>query len=256
MLYEFNHFGLSDYNEICCGENLVFQTHLHQSFEFVSVISGTLRVTVDGKDYFVEGNNALLIFPHQLHSISGEGCSHSIHIFSPGLVGAYTQEISGKIPQCNSFSPDKSLINSLNKLKDDASLIERKGLFYSLCAEFDKNAIYIDRKDDDKNLLYKIFKFVEDNYANDCSLHSLSEQLTFSYSYLSRYFKKTVGISFNSYVNQYRLSKACYLLTNTKNTILQCAFECGFSSLRSFNRNFIEYLCVTPKEYRNNSVSK
>ena len=149
------------------------------------------------------------------------------------------------------FSPDEYFVEALNKLDDNSSIIEKKGLFYSLCSEFDKTAKYIDRKNDDKDLLYQIFKFVESNYNKDCSLISLTDTTGFSYSYLSRYFKRVVGISFNDYVNQYRISNACYLLSNSDCSILQCALECGYNSLRSFNRNFVTRLAVTPNEYRN-----
>ena len=142
------------------------------------------------------------------------------------------------------------VIENVDKFSENASVIEKKGIFYSLCAEFDNSAVYVERKSDDKNLLYKIFKFVELNYNGDCSLHSLSESTGFSYSYLSRYFKKIVGVSLNDYINQYRISNACYLLDNTYCSVLQCAMDCGYKSLRSFNRNFMELLSVSPMQYR------
>ena len=59
------------------------------------------------------------------------------------------------------------------------------------------------------------------------------------------------GISFNSYKNRYRINNACYLLSNSNYSILQCALESGYQSVRSFNRNFKNILGITPAEYRN-----
>ena len=80
----------------------------------------------------------------------------------------------------------------------------------------------------------------------------LSQETGYSYAYLSRYFKGIVGIAYNDYVNKYRINHACYLLLNSDCSVLQCALDSGYESLRSFNRNFIEYMSVTPNVYRKN----
>lgn len=102
----------------------------------------------------------------------------------------------------------------------------------------------------------KIFAFVEESFASDCSLKKLAEKIEYDYAYLSRIFRKIVGISYNAYVNHYRLSHACYLMENTDFSIIQCAMESGYESIRSFNRNFKAYLGMTPTEYRENHISK
>lgn len=62
--------------------------------------------------------------------------------------------------------------------------------------------------------------------------------------------------SITNYVNDFRLSHACRLLTDNRNfTIQAIADESGYSSLRSFQRQFKENLGMTPVEYRENNVS-
>ena len=251
MFYEFQYFGMHEYTHKEYGENFNFPSHMHQAFEFITVLSGEMEVTVNSESYNLKKGESLLVFPNQIHSLQSHTSTHMLCIFSPELVKAYSSKVSDKIPQSNIFLPDKHLIDTLDKLSENSSILEKKGLFYSLCAEFDKNAQYRERKNDDKDLLYQIFNFVELNYNKDCSLSNLTDSTGFSYSYLSRYFKRVVGISFNDYVNQYRISNACYLLNNSDYSILQCALESGYNSLRSFNRNFVMRLLVTPNEYRN-----
>lgn len=60
--------------------------------------------------------------------------------------------------------------------------------------------------------------FIENNYNKNCTLANLAKYTGYDYAYLSRYFRKAVGISYNDYVNQYRISKACYLLQNSEMT--------------------------------------
>ena len=248
--YQFQHFGLSEHMEREEGDNLNFRDHLHQSFEFLTVTDGAMDVVVDNKIYKLNKGESLLIFPNQIHSITSEKSSHKLWIFSSELVRAYASKVAGKIPISNSFIPSEHMFALLFGTYDTSSLIEKKGIFYLLCSEFDRQAEYVRRTEDDKNLLYKIFKFVESNYGNDCSLEKLSKETGFSYSYLSRYFKKIVGISYNKYVNQYRISNACYILSNSDSSVLQCALDSGYDSLRSFNRNFTECLGVSPTGYR------
>lgn len=251
MLYQLQHFGSSEY---ICKEyknNLSFPLHLHQSFEFITVLSGEMKITVDGVLYNIKMGESLLIFPNQLHSFESTKSEHMLCLFSPDLVKAYSSKLSGKVPKSNKFKAKEYLVNSINNLSENSSKIKKKGVLYSLCADFDETANYISKKTDDKNLLYKIFDFVESNYNKDCTLEALSEDITFSYSYLSRYFKNTIGISFNNYVNHYRINNACYLLMNNSDySILECALECGYTSLRSFNRNFKAITSLTPAEYK------
>lgn len=252
MLYEFNHLGSPDYFKIESGKNFSFQPHLHQCFEIITILSGKMQITVDYKDFTLSENEALLIFPNQIHSLHSDKSEHMLCIFSPKLVQAFSSKLTGKIPLSNKFLPDKYLINALSNLTMQSTICEKKGVLYSLCGQFENGAEYETKQSDKENLLFKIFSFVESNYKKECSLSELAKSTGYDYSYLSRYFRKIVGISFNSYVNHSRLSHACYLMENSDIPIIQCAYESGYTSLRSFNRNFKAYYQITPIEYRRN----
>ncbi|MBO5454491.1 MAG: AraC family transcriptional regulator [Clostridia bacterium] len=251
MFYQIQHFGISEYFCKEYGKNFNFPTHLHQSFEFIVVLSGEMHVAVDNNLYKLKEWDSVLIFPHQLHSLSSNNSEHMLCIFSPEIVKSYASKILNKKPDQNVVTLNKYLINALDNLSEESSTFEKKGILYSICAEFDKNAEYVQKPSFDENILQNIFLFIEKNYCTDCELHSIADDTGYSYSYLSRYFKKITGISFNSYKNRYRINNACYLLANSNYSILQCALESGYQSLRSFNRNFKNILGITPIEYRN-----
>ena len=252
LFYQAEHIGSSENFKIEKGENFSFPLHLHQSFEIILVLEGEMRVLVDDRSYDLKAGNAVLVFPHQLHSLASTKCRHKVYIFSPELVKAYSSKHITEIPSDNLFSPTKNLFLFFSDIDNDASLLRKKSLLYSLCDEFDHDAVYRSRDDQPGNVLHTIFGFVEDNYKNDCSLYMLAAKSGYSYSYLSRYFKKMTGISYNEYVNQYRIGKACYLLSNTACSTVECAYEAGYRSLRNFNRNFKIYTNSTPQEYRRN----
>lgn len=250
MFYEFNHLGSPNYLKIEKNQDFSFPPHLHQCFEIITILSGEMKICVDNKDFVLSKGEALLIFPNQIHSLESAQSEHMLCIFSSNLVQAYATKISDKVPQSNKFVPDAYLINALDRLSGDSTSAEKKGVLYSLCAQFDKTATYEQKQSDRKELLHRIFSFVEENFAHDCSLNNLADIIGYDYCYLSRYFKKTVGISFHAYVNHYRLNNACYLMENTSMPIIQCAYESGFTSLHNFNRNFKEQFNITPSQYR------
>lgn len=236
------------------GEGIVtddsFPIHAHRAFEFITVLEGNLTVTADGKEYCLDKGKSVLIFPEQTHSLKSHRSRHRIVIFSPEIVSAYFSEHAREYPKSNLFTLPDTLFNQLSALKKTSSLVEMKAALYSLCAEFEKNAEFEPKERYKNGLIGAIFAFVEKNYSLDCSLEALSKALGHNASYLCRYFGETTSTPYLTFVNGYRIEKACYLLTNTDKSVLECALECGYKSLRSFNRNFKIHTGISPSGYR------
>lgn len=249
MFYQFAHPAGPDYWRIETGENFSFPPHLHACFEFLTVQAGEMTVTVDGREYRLTAGQSLLLFPHQIHALTSTQSRHTLCIFSPQLVHAFAKRTAGLLPRDNRCDASHEIAAALQSA-DHRSLLMKKGVLYTLCGLFDDTAQYTPRSEVGDTLLHKIFAFVETAFADDCSLGALAAATGYDYAYLSRSFRRLVGISFNTYVNHYRLSHACYLLKNTGQSVLQCALDSGYASLRSFNRNFKEQFGVSPSEYR------
>ncbi|MBO5357216.1 MAG: helix-turn-helix transcriptional regulator [Clostridia bacterium] len=257
MLYQTQHSVRADNVTLETGANLNFPTHIHSSFEIIVATEGEMEITISGNQYALNKGECVLIFPNQIHEIKTEKSSqHMLCIFSPQLVRAYSKTFETKIPRSHKFNLDKFYIDKLSRIDNNKSTIELKGLLYSICAEFDKNAEYIEFNGDKKNLLFKIFKFVEDNFKGECSLYDLAKETTYNYVYLSKHFSKNTGITYTEYVNRYRVNEASYLLMNTNRTMLDIAYECGFDCLRSFNRSFKNVMGMSPSEYKNQKVKR
>lgn len=251
MLYEAKNLLDSEEIKIERGENFSFPAHLHGSFEFITVTAGMMTVTVDGREYRLTKGKGIIVFPNQAHELRTEGdSSHALCIFSPELVRAYSKYCLSRVPESALFEVDEFYLKRLLAFDGSSRVTEIKGLLYSLCGELDRVAVYRERSAENSELLHRIFAFVEENYTGKCSLGALSERTAYNYVYLSRFFKERTGIAFTDYVNRYRISQACYLLKNSDRNILAVAYECGYESLRSFNRNFLAIMKQTPGEYR------
>lgn len=256
MFYENKHFGISEYFCKESGRNFSFPMHLHHSFEFIAILKGTMTVNVGRARYEVSAGEGVFIFPEQLHSLESEESEHLLVIFSPDIISAFYSKHSTELPRCGKISLPPYLASQIAELERTSSSVKKKGVLYSLCAILDESTDYVKRKTVENGLLRSIFDFVENNYSKKCSLEDISTALGYNSSYLSRYFSEATDMSFISLVNRYRISRACYLLSNSTKSIIECAYECGYTSLRSFNRNFKLYIGVSPKEYRKGAESK
>lgn len=250
MFYQNQHFGISEYLCKESGTDFSFPVHLHHSFEFITVLEGEMTVTIGDTAYELTQGEGVLIFPEQMHSLKSVQCKHMLIIFSPDLVSAYYSKHSLEIPLNNKIEVPAYLESQMCELDEDSSVIKIKGFLYSVCSILEEKTEYVKRINAENNLLRAIFEFVEKNYDKECPLRALGGTLGYNEAYLSRYFGEVTNMSFTAYVNQYKIGKACYILRNTGKTVLECAFESGYNTLRSFNRNFKAIIGLSPKEYR------
>ena len=249
MFYEFKNFGSADYLKKELNVDFSFPKHLHQCFELIIIKSGEMIVTVDDKCFTMHENDAILIFPNQVHSLSSTKSEHILFIFSPFIVNAFYKSIAEKIPVNALFQLKPHMIDVLSELENDSPLIEKKGVLYYVCSLFAKEARYVQRPYKSEPV-YEMFAYVEKNYSKECTMQNAAASLGYNYAYLSKLFKKTVGMTYNEYVNLVRLNNTCYLMETTDMTVMQCAFLSGYRSMHTFNRNFKDHYGKTPTEYR------
>ena len=90
----------------------------------------------------------------------------------------------------------------------------------------------------------------------ELTLGALSERLAVHPNTLSQVINSVEGKNFYDYINALRVEafmKAVNNPENKKYTLLSLAFECGFNSKASFNRNFKKHTGVSPTEYLKNT---
>lgn len=95
-----------------------------------------------------------------------------------------------------------------------------------------------------------ITDYIDQNFQHKLLLGEIAQREGLSLTYLSHFFKKTLGMSFQEYLNQKRFEYACQLLFTTERKILDISLSSGFSDVRYFNEVFLEQYGCTPREYR------
>lgn len=100
------------------------------------------------------------------------------------------------------------------------------------------------------NAIKIILKYIDENLQNTIYLPTLAQLVNFDKSYMSRFFKKHLGITCTEYITRCRLNKASQLLATTGMTVTEIAFETGFTNISFFLKKFKERYSVTPIKYR------
>lgn len=86
--------------------------------------------------------------------------------------------------------------------------------------------------------------------ADELSVTRLAARLEVSPWHFQRLFKSWVGETLGNYLRSRRLSEAARLLLNSQASIIDIAFQVGFSSHEAFTRSFKGWSGVSPKVFR------
>ncbi|MGG5319028.1 AraC family transcriptional regulator [Enterococcus sp. AZ072] len=99
--------------------------------------------------------------------------------------------------------------------------------------------------------LDKIFRYVEDYYQEDITLRNIADVSGYSTFYFTKFFKRNTGKTFLTFLNDYRIDKAKWLLINSDYSVSEIITRTGFESDKTFYRLFKKSMDIAPLEYRN-----
>lgn len=92
--------------------------------------------------------------------------------------------------------------------------------------------------------------YIYDNLHRKITLNELAEITRLSPSYLSRLFRKEVGVTISSYIISKRIEAAENMLKHSDYTALEISNYLCFSSESHFIQTFRKHTGYTPKQYR------
>lgn len=95
-----------------------------------------------------------------------------------------------------------------------------------------------------------VVSYIEQHYKEPLSQSEMAKRFYFSDGYFSRYFHKTMNMTFVEYVSRYRNMQARNLLITSDKTVTEIALECGFADSRRFIISFKKQYGITPLQYR------
>ena len=93
-------------------------------------------------------------------------------------------------------------------------------------------------------------RHIQNNYHQKIRVHELAELCRMNTNYFARKFREEHGSTIREFLKRYRIGAAMQLLTRTKLTIENIAFNVGFETVSLFNRLFKQINGVSPSIYR------
>lgn len=103
------------------------------------------------------------------------------------------------------------------------------------------------------NRLTEVISYIDQNYNKDICLKVCADLFDFHPAYLGKIFKETVGVPFNTYLNQKRISKLKQLLAQSNLPVNQLLESVGYHNYEYFYTVFKKYEGISFSEYRSKS---
>jgi AraC-like DNA-binding protein len=240
-------------------EPFTFSAHVHPHFEAILMREGQTSVSVDGMERTLQVGDMAVAFPntvHSFHHFANEGIL-DIVLCAPQLFKEYRSTLSQYHPTCafiekelvhrdvvyamDSFQtemkdPDVNACSALLNL-----ILARILPVMTLCKNTESNSF---------DLAHRAVSYLMANYSEPISLDILADKLGVSNSKLSRVFTNRLKTTFTSFVQQLRIDCAKKLLQSSELSIEDVCYECGFDSLRDFDRVFVKICGHTPRQFR------
>ncbi len=91
---------------------------------------------------------------------------------------------------------------------------------------------------------------INEGFRTPLPLPRVAQQLSVTPQYLSFAFKLGLGINFSQYLAYTRLQYAAHSMLNTRESITDICFDCGFENFSHFSRSFKRLFGISPREYR------
>jgi two-component system response regulator YesN len=132
-------------------------------------------------------------------------------------------------------------------------LIENKYYLYEIMLYFTEQFDMIMRaigNSSNDSIFDDILDYIHHNYAKQLKLETLAPLFGYNSSYLGKLFTQKMNLSFNSYLDEIRITQAIHLLDDTNLKVYEIANRVGYNNVDYFHQKFKKRMQISPAEYR------
>ncbi|MDX9916677.1 MAG: AraC family transcriptional regulator [Gudongella sp.] len=246
--------------------------HWHRTLTFIFVLSGKIELHLYSDKMELNQGDLMLINPGDMHCLRKVGNTENEvlklqanPIYFNKFVGNFSDltfrcipsEIKGSTKEkydrlrhlLAKFVYDLSGKTKGYSLRISALMLEMMEMLYLHFVETSEDKCNRLRGDSIKTLRMALNK-IDKEFDRGMTLSSLADDLELNMHYLSRLIKKSLGITFQEYIDSKRLQRAIELLTQSDKTVTEVALESGFPNVKSMNRLIKAKYELTSRELR------
>lgn len=241
--------------------------HWHRSSEIVRVVSGNLKMYLDGRKIIVSPGEILFISPEVIHGFFPADCVYEIIDFDADEILLRTsfckdtlRIFTSKHVRILPFHPVENaaiyqladqLFTVSSEKSENNDLLVLGALFQFLGIIYDRHHYVENFKSSVNAKLFKpLLEYIEKSYMNSITLSDMAQVSGMSTSHFSLLFHDFFRQTPIDYLNSYRIERACLFLSNSDLPVTEIAYRCGFNDSAYFVKVFKKYKNITPKKYR------
>ncbi|GGA33158.1 helix-turn-helix domain-containing protein [Psychrobacillus lasiicapitis] len=241
---------------------------VNRGIEFVLVIEGELTIETSSRIYQMKEKDLLVINRNELFEMKGNKENSVLRFTISDLYMEQSyKDYRYQWFECFSQNIDigrEALMDQLRTLfgemvitfyrKDDIYTIEMQRIVSEilliLIRRFKEEGNALGQLDTEDDRLVQLIDYMERHYQEQMTLEQMAHMLYMSPGYLSRYFKRKMGVGFSRFLMDVRLRHSVKDLLYTTDSIASIAMNNGFPNTKSFTSLFKEIYEETPKIYR------
>lgn len=247
-----------------------YSMHFHDSIEITLLAKGTCKQIINGTEYFVPTYSYFVMGrqdSHRFCEYSSDNLLYNLMIMPSLLPESVLKILEDMLTDKICTLPESvgktviSLMDALIRLQNS-----NDGYAPSVISSLLQNLVDIflyhykthptSKTILNENVLQSALFYINANYTNALTLNDIAQHSSCNPTYISEHFHKKMGITIKQYITVLRVKRAKKLLTSSNESIMTVCYESGFSSLASFNRNFLEQEGISPSSYRKSYNSK
>lgn len=241
--------------------------HFHDHWEILIVIDGAIIHTINGKTYSMKIGDACFLKPADAHYFTFESennvktLTFSIkNEYMQKHCSAYGDDFYDELSGSDKFLTERlsaEFITSImptilsiqaNTLDAKSRLFQTKIILNRIIDKFIFSEYNL--KEQNPSWFNNFLTMLNNPRLDFNNVAALAKYTPYSYSRLSRIFKKHTGYTIIEYISSVKINIAKDAFLYTDKTISEIAQEMGFLSISHFNRTFKKFMDMSPSEFR------
>jgi AraC-like DNA-binding protein len=237
--------------------------HFHEELELGIRQGDGWQFNYRGTMHSVPSNTLVVTQPGEVHHAnckSDQDCTYRGLQIGVDLLKQVATEVAGHDTELPFFSMplvhdrnfNTQIIRIHQALARPSSQLEQQTLILDLLSQlilrYSENLPCLAKLGSEIQPVDRVREYIEAHHNQEISLEQLAQIANLSSFHLNRSFRKTFGLPPHAYQIQMRILQAKRLLRK-KWSIEQVAIETGFVSQSHFGSHFKRLICVTPRQY-------
>ena len=258
-----NYFGAEQ-----CEKGYVFGPFIRTSYVIHIIRKGKGKLRKNGAEYEIKTGQAFLIYPGEETTYQADACDPWSYMWV-GFHGLMAEEVVEKagfskespVITCRNLEQVLQVMDNLLACCDLTYVndLMRTGYLYQLLALLTDNtpvSPHGGERPEDLEKLYvqRAVNLLINSNDPQVKVSEVAKTVGISRGYLTRIFKKAMGVSPQEFQTRFRMERAGDLLRSTKSPVMVIAEELGYTDVLSFSKSFRKHFGMSPTAFREQKV--